>query len=102
MPRSMTAGEVRRYLKEGRVEALATRDPIAIRLAAGRWHVLEQALGDRPDEEVVDLEKVTVGVKLAAEALGYTPQQVRRLIRERKLMAEKQNDQWRIPIRALL
>lgn len=98
----MTVSEVRRFAHEGRMEALATRDPIAIRLAHGRWHAVEQLLADRPDDEVVDLNTTAVGVKLAAEALGYTPQQIRKLIRERRLSARKDGDQWRIPLRALL
>ena len=51
---------------------------------------------------MIDLSASTVGVKLAAEALGYTPQQVRKLIRERRLTAHKQGDQWQIPLRVLL
>lgn len=98
----MTVGEVRRFLHEGRVEALATRDPIAIRLAHSRWEAISAALKDRAEDERVDLGAPAVGVKLAAEALGYTPQQVRKLIRERKLPAHKQGDQWRIPLKALL
>ena len=98
----MTAGEVRRVVQQDRAEALATRDPIAMRLAHGRWHVVEQVLADRSDDEMIDLNSSTVGVKLAAEALGYTPQQVRKLIRERRLMAHKQGDQWQIPLRVLL
>jgi excisionase family DNA binding protein len=98
----MTAGELRRKLHLERVEALDTRDPIAIRLAHGRWTALQAAIKDRPDEEMVDLSAATVGVKVAAEALGYTPQQVRKLIRERRLTAHKQGEQWHIPLKALL
>jgi excisionase family DNA binding protein len=98
----MTIGEVRRLLHEGRVEALDTRDPIAIRLAHCRWEAITAALRDRTDDERVDLNAPAVGVKQAAEALGYTPQQVRKLIRERKLPAQKQGEQWRIPLKALL
>lgn len=98
----MTVADVKRWAHEGRLEALATRDPIAIRFAHGRWSAVEQLLGDLPDDELVDINAASVGVKLAAEALGYTPQQVRKLIRERKLMAHKQGDQWRIPLKALL
>lgn len=98
----MTVAELRRYIQEGRVEALATRDPIAIRLAHGRWSAVEQILSQRPEDEVVDLSTAAVGVKLAAEALGYTPQQVRKLIRERRLAAHKEGEQWRIPLKDLL
>lgn len=98
----MTVADVRRQAHEGRVEALATRDPIAIRLAHGRWYAIDQLLANRDDDEIVDVNSLAVGVKLAAEALGYTPQQVRKLIRERRLAAHKEGDQWRIPLRALL
>ncbi|MBA2363958.1 MAG: helix-turn-helix domain-containing protein [Chloroflexia bacterium] len=98
----MTAGEVRRFLQAERIEALDTRDPIAIRLAHGRWSALEPAIRDHPDDVIVDLNVATVGVKLAAEALGYTPQQVRKLIREHRLAAHKKGDQWHIPLKALL
>lgn len=98
----MTVGEAIRLAHEGRVEALATRDPIAIKLAHGRWDVVTQALAGMPEDEVIDPDKVAVGIKLASQALGYTPQQTRRLIRERKMTAYKENDQWRIPLSALL
>ncbi len=98
----MTVGELRRFLQSERVEALDTRDPIAIRLAHGRWTALQAALKDRADEEIVDLNTATVGVKVAAEALGYTPQQVRKLIREHRIAAHKQGEQWHIPLKALL
>ena len=98
----MTVAELRQFLHDGRREALDTRDPLAIRFAHGRWTVVEEALKDRPDNEVLDLNSTTVGVKLAADALGYTPQQVRKMIRERRLSAQKEGDQWRIPLRALL
>ena len=99
---TMTAGEVRRFLQAERIEALDTRDPSAIRLAHGRWSVREPTIRDRPDDAIVDLNAATVGVKLAAEALGYTPQQVRKLIREHRLAAQKKGDQWQIPLKALL
>ena len=98
----MTVGELRSVLHAERREALDTRDPIAIRLAHGRWTALQQAIENRPDDEIVDLTNATVGVKVAAEALGYTPQQVRKLIREHRLAARKQGEQWQIPIKALL
>lgn len=97
-----TVGELRRALHDERVEALATRDPIAIRIAHGRWTALEAAIRDRLDDEILDLNTVSVGVKVAAEALGYTPQQVRKLIRERRLAAQKRGEQWQIPLTALL
>lgn len=97
-----TIGDLRQFLDQERAEALATRDPLAIRYAHDRWDVVYLALQGRSSDEVIDLNTLTVGVKLAAQALGYTPQQVRRLIRERKLAAQKEGDQWRIPLRALL
>lgn len=102
MNNKMTVAELRNFLHQERVEALASRDPIAIRLAGGRWNALQYVLAERRDDDLIDLGTATVGVKLAAEALGYTPQQVRKLIRERRLAAQKQGDQWHIPLRALL
>jgi uncharacterized protein (UPF0335 family) len=98
----MMVRDLRRFLKDERAEALATRDPIAIRLTHGRWTALQQFVQDKPDEEIVDLNSATVGVKVAAEALGYTPQQIRKLIRERRLAAQKRGEQWHIPLKALL
>lgn len=97
-----TIAELQQFLDQERAEALATRDPLAIRFAHDRWEMVAAVLEGRNPDEVVDLNSVTVGVKRAAQALGYTPQQVRRLIRERKLAAQKEGDQWRIPLRALL
>ncbi len=98
----MTVAELKELAQSGRMEALATRDPIAIRMAQGRWRAVEAAILGRPDDEVLDLSSTAVGVKVAAEALGYTPQQVRKLIKERRLVAHKAGDQWRIPLRSLL
>jgi len=98
----MTVAELKHMLHKERMEAIATRDPLAIKYADSRWEVITQLIAGKKDDEELDLKRVTVGVKAASEVLGYTPQQVRKLIREKRLDAHKEGEQWRIPLKSIL
>jgi hypothetical protein len=93
------AREVREQLRRERQMALDTRDPLAIRLALDRYDVITAVLEGFSDDAEVDLDSITLGISQAAKALGYTPFQVREMIKQRKLAAHKVNNQWRIPLR---
>jgi excisionase family DNA binding protein len=93
------ARELREMLRRERQMAVETRDPLAIRYAGERYESLTDALAGIRDEMEVDLDSITLGISQAAKALGYTPFQVREMIRQRKLPAHKVNSQWRIPLR---
>jgi hypothetical protein len=93
------ARELREQLRRERQIALDTRDPLAIRLALDRYDVLTAALEGFSDDAEVDLDSITLGISQAAKALGYTPFQVREMIKLRKLAAYKVNNQWRIPLK---
>jgi excisionase family DNA binding protein len=79
--------------------ALDTRDPLAIRYTGDRYEVIADVLASFGDDADVDLDSITLGISQAAKALGYTPYHVREMIKQRKLLAHKVNNQWRIPLR---
>lgn len=93
------ARELREQLRREWQMALDTRDPLAIRLALDRYDVITAALEGFSDDAEVDLDSITLGISQAAKALGYTPFQVREMIKLRKLAAHKVNNQWRIPLK---
>lgn len=96
------AGDIRRRLGYERVEALDTRDPIAIRFAGERYEVIRDALADLPDEARIDPWAVTIGVSQAARVLGFNGREIRSLIRLGRLPARKVRNEWRIPLEAVL
>ncbi|MEJ7653169.1 MAG: hypothetical protein WKH64_07410 [Chloroflexia bacterium] len=59
---------VRKLAQEGRSRRW-TRDPIAIGWRTG---ARRSSTPRRPDDEIIDLSKTAVGVKVAADALGCT------------------------------
>jgi excisionase family DNA binding protein len=89
-------------LNRERQEALAVRDPIAIAVAAERYNTLTAALGEFPQEDMLDLYKPVLSVSQAAKLLGYNAKEVRRLLGQGKLSGKKVNNQWRIPLKAVL
>lgn len=85
-----------------RREALAVRDPLAIALAAERYNTLTAALEEFRAADVMDLYKPLLSVSQAAKLLGYNAKEVRRLLGQGKLSGKKMNNQWRIPLKAVL
>lgn len=94
--------EIVALLNHERHEALAVRDPIAISLAAERFNTLTEALSSYQPGEVMDLYKPLLSVSQAAKLLGYNAKDVRRLLGQGKLSGKKINNQWRIPLKAVL
>jgi excisionase family DNA binding protein len=94
--------EIIALLDRERHEALAVRDPIAISLAAERYNTLSEALSAYPSNEVMDMYKPLLSVSQAAKLLGYNAKDVRRLLGQGKLSGKKINNQWRIPLKAVL
>jgi excisionase family DNA binding protein len=89
-------------LNRERQEALAVRDPIAIAVAAERYNTLTAALAEFPNEDMLDLYRPVLSVSQAAKLLGYNAKEVRRLLGQGKLSGKKVNNQWRIPLKAVL
>jgi excisionase family DNA binding protein len=89
-------------LNRERQEALAVRDPIAIAVAAERYNTLTAALAEFPQEDMLDLYRPVLSVSQAAKLLGYNAKEVRRLLGQGKLSGKKVNNQWRIPLKAVL
>jgi excisionase family DNA binding protein len=85
-----------------RHEALDVRDPIAIAMAAERYNTLAEVLKEHDPHEVLDLYKPLLSVSQAAKILGYNAKEVRRLLGQGKLSGKKVNNQWRIPLKAVL
>jgi len=98
----MRVDELIALLDRERHEALDVRDPIAIALAAERYATLTSALSDIGRTETVDLYKPLLSVSQAAKILGYNAKDVRRLLGQGKLSGKKVNNQWRIPLKAVL
>jgi excisionase family DNA binding protein len=94
--------EIVAKLDRERREALAVRDPIAIALAAERYNTLTAALAEFQSAEVMDLYRPLLSVSQAAKLLGYNAKEVRRLLGQGKLSGKKVNNQWRIPLKAVL
>lgn len=96
------AGDIRDLLRWEQRTAIETRDPLAIRKMTDRHRAFTEVLEGLPDDATVDRWAVTVGVSQAARALGFTAWQVRQMIREGKLPARKVENEWRIPLGAVL
>jgi excisionase family DNA binding protein len=94
--------EIIALLNRERHEALDVRDPIAIALAAERYNTLAEVLTQHDPAEVMDLYKPLLSVSQAAKLLGYNAKEVRRLLGQGKLSGKKVNNQWRIPLKAVL
>jgi excisionase family DNA binding protein len=94
--------EIVAKLDRERREALAVRDPIAIAMASERYNTLTAALAEYPAAEVLDLYRPLLSVSQAAKLLGYNAKEVRRLLGQGKLSGKKINNQWRIPLKAVL
>ena len=89
-------------LNRERHEALDVRDPIAIAMAAERYNTLTEVLQEHDPAEVLDLYKPLLSVSQAAKLLGYNAKEVRRLLGQGKISGKKINNQWRIPLKAVL
>jgi excisionase family DNA binding protein len=98
----MRVEELLDLINRERHEALDVRDPIAIALAAERYNTLAGALSGMSPTEVMDLYKPVLSVSQAAKILGYNAKEVRRLLGQGKLSGKKVNNQWRIPLKAVL
>jgi len=98
----MRVEDIVQMLDRERQEALAVRDPIAIALAAERYNTLSGALTEFTREEQLDLYKPLLSVSQAAKLLGYNAKEVRRLLGQGKISGKKVNNQWRIPLKAVL
>lgn len=96
------AGEIRELLRWEQRTAVDTRDPLAIRKMTDRYRAIDEVLEGLPDDSLVDVWAVMVGVSQAARALGFTAWQIRQMIREGKLQARKVGNEWRIPLAAVL
>jgi excisionase family DNA binding protein len=94
--------EIVALVEREREEALAVRDPIAISLASERYNTISDAVKEFPADEVVDLYRPFLSVSQAAKILGYNAKEVRRLLGQGKLSGKKVNNQWRIPLKAVL
>ncbi len=94
--------EIVDLLDRERHEALAVRDPIAIAMAAERFNTLSEVLNTFQPGEVMDLYKPLLSVSQAAKLLGYNAKEVRRLLGQGKISGKKVNNQWRIPLKAVL
>ena len=95
-------GRIRKHIEMERRCALSSRDPIAIRLAAERYSLFRSVLAGLRDEAHVDMEATTFDLGQAARALSFNKREVKQLVAAGKLRSRKMNNEWRVPIGAVL
>jgi hypothetical protein len=96
------AGQVRQAVARERESALAVRDPIAIARAGERYKVVAEVLAGVADDEEINLAHIALTVSQAGRALGYSPKEIRRLIRAGNIAAEKRDNQWWVSVKEVL
>lgn len=88
----------RRRLAARLQEALESGDAETICRVAAYVRAVGVALAPYSGREEVDLASLTVDSQQAAHILGYHREHVRRLVRQESLPAEKEGNEYRIPL----
>jgi excisionase family DNA binding protein len=94
----MKVATVRRRLAARLQEALESGDAETICRVTGYVRAVGIALAPYSGDEEVDLASLTVDSQQAAHILGYHREHVRRLVRQEALPAEKEGNEYRIPL----
>jgi excisionase family DNA binding protein len=94
----MKVATVRRRLADRLQEALESGDVEALCRVTGYVRAVGVALVPYSGDDEVDLTHLTVNSEQAAQILGYHREHVRRLVRQEALAAEKQGNEYRIPL----
>ena len=94
----MKVATVRRRLAVRLQEALESGDVEALCRVTGYVRAVGVALAPYVGDDEVDLAHLTVDSQQAAHILGYHREHVRRLVRREALAAEKEGNEYRIPL----
>jgi len=98
----MKVSTLRQRLASRLGEALESGDVDTICRVAGYVRAVGVALAPCSGDDDVDLALLTVDSQQAAQILGYHREHVRRLVRQEALDAEKQGNEYRIPLTSLI
>jgi excisionase family DNA binding protein len=95
---AMKVATVRRRLAVRLQEALESGDVEALCRVTGYVRAVGVALAPYSGDDDVDVARLTVDSEQAAHILGYHREHVRRLVRQEALAAEKEGNEYRIPL----
>ena len=94
----MKVAAARRRLAARLQEALESGDVETVCRVTGYVRAVGIALAPYSGDEDVDLAGLTVDSQQAAQILGYHREHIRRLVRQQALPAEKEGNEYRIPL----
>ena len=98
----MKVATVRRRLAVRLQEALESADAEALCRVTGYVRAVGVALAPYSGDEDVDVARLTVDSQQAAHIFGYHREHVRRLVRREALEAEKEGNEYRIPLASVI
>jgi excisionase family DNA binding protein len=94
----MKVATLRQRLAVRLQEALESGDAEAVCRVTGYVRALGVARAPYSADDDVDVSRLTVDSQQAAQILGYHREHVRRLVRQEALAAEKEGNEYRIPL----
>ena len=98
----MKVATLRQRLAVRLQEALESGDVDAVCRVTGYVRAVGVALTPYSGDDDVDVSRLTVDSQQAAQILGYHREHVRRLLRQEALEAEKEGNEYRIPLSSVI
>ena len=98
----MKVATVRRRLAARLQEALDSGDAETVCRVTGYVRAVGVALAPYSADDEVDVAHLTVDSGQAAHIFGYHREHVRRLVRQQALVAEKEGNEYRIPLTSVI
>jgi excisionase family DNA binding protein len=98
----MKVAAVRQRLAVRLQEALESGDAETLCRVTGYVRAVGVALAPYSGDDDVDVPSLTVDSQQAAYIFGYHREHVRRLVRQEALAAEKEGNEYRIPLTAVI
>lgn len=98
----MKVAAVRQRLAVRLQEALESGDSETLCRVTGYVRAVGVALAPYSGDDDVDVPSLTVDSQQAAYIFGYHREHVRRLVRQEALAAEKEGNEYRIPLTAVI
>ena len=98
----MKVATVRRRLAARLQEALESGDAESVCRVTGYVRAMGVALAPYSADDEVDVAGLTVDSQQAARIFGYHREYVRRLVRQQALVAEKEGNEYRIPLTSVI
>jgi excisionase family DNA binding protein len=98
----MRVASVRQRLAARLQEALESGDAETVCRVTGYVRALGVALAPYSGDDEVDVARLSVDSQQAARILGYHREHVRRLVRQEALAAEREGNEYRIPLTSVI